>query len=81
MGTEMPLLMTFQGASEQRKAIPIPAKIPKSLLREGTSRRAHAFLSSPYVTTYPSLPASVSAALAPPAVQQREHSSRQLQNL
>ena len=29
MGTEMPRHMTFQGASKQRKAIPIPAKIPK----------------------------------------------------
>lgn len=64
-----------------KKAMPIPAKIPNSLLREGTSRRAHAFLSSPYVTTYPSLRASVSASLTPTAVQQRQHSSQQLWNL
>lgn len=48
-----------------KKAMPIPAKIPNSLLREGTPRRAYAFLSSPYVTTDPSPRASISAALTP----------------
>lgn len=64
----------FQGAVEQRKDIQTPAEIPKSLLQESTPRRAwtNSFLSPAQVTTHPSLPANVSAALTATAVQQTQ---------
>lgn len=62
------LHIVFQGVVDEEKTSPSPQKSPQPSCRKAhpeEPKQTHAFLSSAYMTTHPSLPVDLSATLAP----------------